>query len=136
MSRKQLELLASTVANTINTAEKNTKKLISLGVPENVARMHAPKPEAKVFVSTLRSLFGKMDSREITTKDHILAELEQAYIDFWFQRSNAASASVDAVKQVALALFAVSNKEITDLGESARERVHGVRHGWNGVLGD
>ncbi len=136
MSRKQLEALATTVANSISAAEKNTQKMISLGVPENVARMHEPRPEAKVFVTTLRDLFGKMDSRQITNKAHILGELENAYIDLRMQRNDAAMASVSAVKQVALSLFTVSHKEIADVAESARERVEGVRHGWNGVLGD
>lgn len=136
MSRRQLETLVSVVDQSITAAEKNTRKMISLGVPENVARMHEPRPEAKVFVATLRDLFGKMDSRQITNKDHILAELENAYVGLRVQRNDAAMASVSAVKQVALSLFTVSHKEIADVAESARERIEGVRHGWDGILGD
>ena len=136
MSRKILEKTVRELDERLIELETARINLIDNGVAESIAGLVGPRPEAKVYVTSMRTLFRKMDEREITTRDHILSELEDAYVGLRMYRNDSATASLQAVLHVAKSLFLVERKDIEDADRRASARYHGERHGWNGVLGD
>lgn len=136
MSRKILERNLLLLENSIHRLEFAAQTLVESGASKEAAAMIGPKPEAKAYVATMRSLFGKMNEQTLTNKGHMLAEMEEIYFGLRVHRNNIHLAQVRAATEIALTLFEISDEEMHEVQSRAIDRAVEPRHGWNGILGD
>ncbi len=146
MSRRKFEQIVSQLDGQITVMETNVKTAIELGADQSVAAMLGPRPEAKIYVNTLRKLFHKMDQGVVKTSDDMLKEIEDAWFGVLLWRDTAHTTNVNALTEVAKSLFVISDNDIIEARSRAQEslakqrheerQAELVRHGWNGVLGD